>query len=283
MTTLRIGGVPEHFNFPFHLAMQEGLFEREGIDLQWQEFPDGTGAMCKALRNDVIDLAVTLPAGLIKDIALGNPSKIIQNYVSSPLVWGVHVDAKSEFKNIEDLENKRVAISRFGSGSHIMAFVQAQKMGWDISRLEFVIVATIEGAIKALQAGEADYFMWEHFTTKPIVDAGIFRRVSDFPSPWSTFVIAAKEDCITNHKSELSNFLAVINTVTADFKKIPSINHTLSNTYGQKIEDIDSWLKQTKWSQNQFSIEECQYVQNYLLELDILTVNRSPESYLTQI
>ncbi|HBO30887.1 MAG TPA: ABC transporter substrate-binding protein, partial [Leeuwenhoekiella sp.] len=26
MTTIRIGGVPEHFNLPIHLCIEEGLF-----------------------------------------------------------------------------------------------------------------------------------------------------------------------------------------------------------------------------------------------------------------
>ncbi|MGB5462344.1 MAG: ABC transporter substrate-binding protein, partial [Aureibaculum sp.] len=51
MTTLTIGGVPEHFNLPWHLAIEEGKFTNEGIDLKWKEFPDGTGAMNKALRD----------------------------------------------------------------------------------------------------------------------------------------------------------------------------------------------------------------------------------------
>ena len=29
MKTIRIGGVPEHFNLPWHLAMEEGNFEKE--------------------------------------------------------------------------------------------------------------------------------------------------------------------------------------------------------------------------------------------------------------
>jgi hypothetical protein len=45
----------------------------------------------------------------------GNPTKIVQVYVESPLIWD-HVAAKSPYKTISDLENKN-AISRLGSGS----------------------------------------------------------------------------------------------------------------------------------------------------------------------
>jgi TRAP-type uncharacterized transport system substrate-binding protein len=53
----------------------------------------------------------------VKDIVAGNPSKIVQVYVESPLIWGIHV-ANSKYKTVSDLEDTKVAISRQGSGSH---------------------------------------------------------------------------------------------------------------------------------------------------------------------
>ncbi len=270
MQTIRLGGVPEHFNMPVHLAIAQNLFSNKDIDVQWVEFPDGTGAMNKALRAGKIDLAIILTEGITRDIANGNPSKIIQNYVSSPLSWGVHVDAKSDFKTIDDLEGKRVAISRMGSGSHIMAYVQALKKGWDTTNLQLVEIGTVDKAIEALANGKADYFMWEHFTTKPLVDKGIFRNVGDFPTPWSSFVIAATDVFIANQKESIGVFLQVLNAVTAQFKEIGGIERTVAENYGQKIEDVQIWLSGTTWSQEQISEEEIKIVQNRLLELKMI-------------
>lgn len=270
MQKIRIGGVPEHFNLPWHLAMEEGLFEQKGIDLKWIDFPDGTGAMNRALRADEIDMAVILTGGVIKDIAHGNPSKILQLYVSSSLLWGVHVAAESPFENIDQLQYATAAISRYGSGSHVMAYVQAKQRGWDTNALQFKEVQTLDHAVKALTEGEADYFMWEHFTTKPIVDAGIFRRLGDFPTPWSCFVIAGREDFISKNQQIVSEVLKVINTVTADFKKIPSIDRTLAHRYEQKLSDIQKWLGITTWSQQQISLEEISLVQARLLDLKMI-------------
>ena len=90
--------------------------------------------MCKALRSGDVDIAIVLTEGIIKDIINGNPSKITQVFVKSPLIWGIHVGAKSKFKTINDLEHATVAISRFGSGSHLMAIVNAYNNGWDIEQ-----------------------------------------------------------------------------------------------------------------------------------------------------
>ncbi|MFT4831803.1 MAG: sulfonate transport system substrate-binding protein, partial [Psychroserpens sp.] len=118
MKTVKIIGVPEHFNFPWHLAIEEGAFEARGIDLQWVDIPEGTGKMCQMLQDGATDLAIILTEGIVKSIVEGNPVKIVQKYIESPLLWGIHVGAKSKYKHINDLENTKAAISRYGSGSH---------------------------------------------------------------------------------------------------------------------------------------------------------------------
>lgn len=275
--TLKIGGVPEHFNLPWHLALEEGLFLKEGVHVEWVEFPEGTGAMNKALRAREIDAAVILTGGVIKDIANGNPSKIVQLFVSSPLQWGVHVSAKSNYKEIDELENATAAISRFGSGSHVMAYVQARQRDWDTNSLQFEVVNTLENAVEALAEGKADYFMWEHFTTKPIVDAGVFRRLGDFPTPWSCFVVAAHDEVIQNDSAVLKIVLDVVNRITRDFKNIPSIDRTLALRYEQKLEDIQKWLSMTTWSQEQITEQEIMRVQGRLLDLKMITKKLTPE------
>ena len=42
MTTIKVAGVPEHFNLPWHLAIENGAFTQEDIDLQWQDYPGGS-------------------------------------------------------------------------------------------------------------------------------------------------------------------------------------------------------------------------------------------------
>ena len=270
MKTIKIAGVPEHFNLPWHLAIENGDFEKENIDLQWTDVPEGTGKMCQMLRDGETDIAVILTEGIVKDIVAGNPSKIVQVYVESPLIWGIHVAANSNYKTLADLENKKVAISRLGSGSQLMAYVNADNQGWKTDNLEFEIVNTIDGAVEALTNGTADYFMWERFMTKPLVDKGIFRRIADCPTPWPCFVIAVREEVLEKNPVLISKILAIINQTTQEFKDIPSIDKTLASNYHQKIEDIQEWLSLTKWSQKPLSAEMLNKVQNQLFQLKII-------------
>jgi ABC-type nitrate/sulfonate/bicarbonate transport system substrate-binding protein len=268
--TIKIVGVPEHFNLPWHLCIENGEFEETGIDLQWTDVPEGTGKMCQMLRNGETDIAVILTEGIVKDIVAGNPSKIVQVFVKSPLNWGIHVDAKSNYQHLSDLENKKVAISRLGSGSHLMAYVNAQNQSWKTNELQFEIVNTIGGAVTALQNETADYFMWEKFMTKPLVDSGTFRRIGECPTPWPCFVIAVRNEFLAENPESISLLLDIINATTLEFKTIPSINRTLAIRYNQKIEDINEWLSQTQWSQSTCSPETLNKVQNQLFELSLI-------------
>src|SRR5574343_1334191 len=249
MKTVRIAGVPEHFNLPWHLCIENGEFEAVGIDLQWTDVPEGTGKMCQLLRDNETDIAVILTEGIVKDIVGGNPSSIVQTYVDSPLIWGIHVAAQSQYQTLSDLENTKVAISRYGSGSHLMADVNAQNQQLNTENLQFEVVNTIAGAVEALTHGKADYFMWERFMTQPLVDKGVFRRVADCPTPWPCFVIAVRNEFLESNRQTIALLLEIINNTTIEFKEIPSIDRTLATKYNQKLEDIQTWLSHNKWAQ----------------------------------
>lgn len=270
MKSLRIAGVPEHFNFPWYKAISEGRFAAKGLDLQWTDVPEGTGKMCQMLRDGDTDVAVILTEGIIKDIIAGNPSRIVQIYVQSPLIWGIHVAYGSDFQCITQLEGKKAAISRPGSGSQLMAYVNADQRGWDPESLTFETVHTIDGAVEALKDGRADYFMWERFMTKPLVDNGTFRRLGDCPTPWPCFVIAVREEWLENDPDAIRTLLVTINDVTKTFKEIPGIDALLAQRFHQKIDDIREWLSLTQWSQKPFTEEMLNNVQIKLWKLSVV-------------
>ncbi len=270
MKKINIIGVPEHFNFPWHLAIEEGAFEARGIDLQWTDVPEGTGKMCQLLESNKADIAIILTEGILKSITEGNPSKIVQTYIASPLTWGIHVGANSSFNALDELKGTKAAISRYGSGSHLMAYVNAEQQGWNTNDLQFEVINNLDGAVTALTDGKADYFMWEHFTTKPLVTDGTFRRVADCPTPWPCFVIAASEKMLSEEEAVLKHILEIINNYTIDFKQIPSIDRTLANRYEQELEDIQTWLSKTQWSEGLIKEATITKVQDQLLSLDII-------------
>lgn len=281
MLNLTIGGVPEHFNYPWYVTLKNKEYTKYNINLRWKDFPGGTGQMNAALRNSEIDIAIILTEGIIKDIGEGNPSKILQTFVKSPLIWGIHVANNSSFNQISDLENATIAISRFGSGSHLMAIVNAYNQGWDVSKLKFKVIGDLQGGIDALTNGEADYFMWEHFTTKPLVDKGIFRRVEDCPTPWPCFVVAVRNEVLKNNFKEVKEVLEIINYQIKDFKKIDNIDKILAKRYGQKLKDIQQWLKITEWNDGKpITKNLIARIQNKMVQFNVIEEKKNSGEFI---
>lgn len=280
MKKVNIVGVPEHFNLPWHMALEDSAFLNRGIDLNWTDVPEGTGKMSELLQTGEADLAVILTEGIIKSISAGNTVRIVQEYVASPLVWGIHVGAKSSYTSMQELSEAPSAISRLGSGSHLMSYVNAEKNGWNPHTIDFKTINNLDGAVDYLSKFPDTYFLWEYFTTKPLVDSGVFKLIDRIPTPWPCFVIAANTNWLAHNGSILQHVLEVINTYTKEFKKIPSINRTIAVRYNQEIEDVDTWLSITKWGQEQLSELTLQNVQKRLDALQLLEQLLPPKEIL---
>ena len=245
---IRIGGVPEHFNLPIHLANERGDFNKSGISISWTDFYGGTGQMTKALREDEIDICLLLTEGIIADIIKGNPSKIISDYVITPLTWGIHTGLKNVLQHDDLIFDKRHAISRFGSGSHLMSIVNANSKGQIITPDQFTVINDINGALESLTNLETDVFYWEKYTTKPYVDSGQIRRIGEYVTPWPCFVIAASDKVLTKHPKVIVKMLEIIHDSCMSFMKDNSVIPIASERYEQKPEDIERWYHSTEWA-----------------------------------
>lgn len=245
---VRVGGVPEHFNIAWHLAIEEGSFDKCGIDIEWVNVPGGTGAMCQMLRNGDIDMAIALTEGVISDIIHGNPSKIVQFFVNSPLRWGIYTGANNELQNLENIEGRKYAISRFKSGSHLMAYVNAARLGIKIIEDDFVIIGNLEGARKALASQQADLFMWEKFTTKPFVDSGEFKFLGECRTPWPCFVVVATDEFINNQNESLHEVLDIINQSCHDLKSNQEAVDLIAWRYQIKLADAMQWFSELEYA-----------------------------------
>jgi sulfonate transport system substrate-binding protein len=270
-TTVKIGGVPEHFNYPWHKAIEEGKFSQHEIEVQWSDYPGGTGALVQDLADKKLDMAVLLTEGAVAAASKGSNFKLLHYTVKSPLVWGIHTGMKSGLQSISDIPGKTFAISRFGSGSHLMAIVQALLNDWPLNHMNWLEVKNLDGAKKALLANEADVFLWERFMTKPLVDEGSFRLLGLLPTPWSSFVLVVRQDFLAEQAkavAQISSELLAVQKHLKEEKELPGI---LAHRYGLQQEDVLTWLDQTTWEQeNLLPEKEIDEVSECLLRAGVL-------------
>jgi sulfonate transport system substrate-binding protein len=247
-STIKLGGVPEHFNLPWHLAMEKGEFKKRQLNVSWTDFPGGTGQMCKALREDEVDVCVLLTEGVLADILNGNPSKVISQYVKTPLIWGIHTGAENPLQKGDNYYSKEYAISRNGSGSHLMAIVDAHTNGHKLNNTQFNVIKDINGALDSLSKQETDVFFWEKYTTKPYVEKGILRRISEFVTPWPCFVVVATDKILKEQPDNVVRILRTIHDSCDFFMQDNNVIEQVSERYGLLREDAEAWYHNTEWA-----------------------------------
>lgn len=281
MKTLRITGVPEHFNYPFRLLFEEQPFLKKGIRIEWKEESRGSGQMNLDLRNDDTDLAILLTESFLKDFEAGNPSKIIGFHVTSPLIWGIHAGENSSIYSLSDLKEKKILVSRMGSGSHLMALALAKQEGWHPEELSFEIVGNMEGAEKVMNEGSEGIFLWEKYTTAPKVAQGVMRRIGEIPSPWPCFVLVASEKALAEFGEILIEVRDEIYRISEKLTSKEHLPELLANEYTLNPIDVADWLGQTVWcTQSSVSKRVMEKSIQKMIELNILRGNLDLASFL---
>ena len=242
----------EHFSTPLHFAQKHF-----GLNADITPFPTGTGAMTASLKDNSIDVAIGLTEGFVADLgktAAKQESpvyKLVGTYVNSPLCWAVSVGNKSSINDISGLKDKRVGVSRIGSGSYVMSYVLADEQGWlSSSKSPFEVVPL--GDFAALRKGvnegdQADFFMWEHFTTKKYYDNGELKRIGEIYTPWPSWMIAARDAT----DKRLETMAEKINNGVVWFKEKrgDSVEH-ITNTMEYSKADAEAWLETVSFNDN---------------------------------
>ena len=231
---LRVGGVPEHFNYPLRLASKAAA-----APFAWTEYAGGSGEMATALREGELDVAILLTEAAALFAHKGEVT-ILGAYTTTPLCWGVHASAA---RPAPALDAATYGVSRFGSGSHIMALVDARGRGAPPPAFE--VVRDLAGARDALASGAADVFMWEKFTTKPLVDSGEWVRVAEVPTPWPCFTLVATKDAARDRAADIGDTLRAVRGRSL---AMPDLAADVAADYGLQVEDAATWLATVGWS-----------------------------------
>jgi sulfonate transport system substrate-binding protein len=247
-TLLRIGGVPEHFNLPWQLAAERDIFSNHKINMAWTVYAGGTGAMTKALQSGELDVAILLTEGFLAAADQGLKAKIAKVYIDTPLVWGIYSGIGSRRHALDHSNHPRMAISRKGSGSHLMATIDAHQRGASFNEEQWIIVNSLHGAMESLARNETQYFYWEKFMTRPFVHQGIVNLVGEFSAPWSSFLIVVSEQALATKADKIQTMLQVMNAECISFKQDNASPIYLGKRFDMSLAEARQWLRTTQWN-----------------------------------
>lgn len=143
-----------------------------------------------------------------------------------------------------------------------MGFVLADQQGWlaDATTAassapspyaDFVVLNTFENLRNAVNSGDADFFMWEHFTSKRYYDSGEIRKVGEIYTPWSSWKIVASTQLTQNGQldARLHTLFEKLDQGIKHFgeNKQEAIAY-ISTELDYSAEDAEEWIKTVKFS-----------------------------------
>ncbi len=276
MERISIGGVDEHFNYPWKKVVEAQRLQSLGIDLRWIDVPGGTGDMTGMLDRGELDMAVLLTEGLIPYLLRHRKVYLLKFHVKSPLRWGIHVANDGPVKQPEAIFSHRFAISRPGSGSQLMAQVHARNKGLRLRDDQFVTVGSLQGGLEALQQKKAEIFLWEKFTTQPFLETYSLHCIDEVPTPWPSFALAVNRERWNANPEKIRAIAQAVSECIKELETASDTTSVIAQRYGLTFAATQRWLRETVWSKESgVSEKELATVLRSLVENGLLTADEA--------
>jgi ABC-type nitrate/sulfonate/bicarbonate transport system substrate-binding protein len=230
--------------------------------------------MLEALEKRELDLAILLTEGIAKHAICTGLTRIIGTFVDAPLPWGVHVSPNKAIGPMADLnaniENLTFGISRFGSGSHLMAIVHACSLGKRSP--QFKVVNTMAGARDAMVAGEIDVFLWDVTTADVHAREGAWKCIGTVSGDWPAFVFAVRSDVDETTLSKIRLFMAALESECSYMKSHQSDSvEYLQNKYSISPKQATEFISTIQWNARpEFSAQALETVTKSLAAAGII-------------
>ena len=154
-----------------------------------------------------------------------------------------------------------------------MGYVLAEDRGWLTPTVttgtdkdsaapysDFVVLNTFENLRNAVNKGEADFFMWEHFTSKKYYDSGEIRKVGEIYTPWSSWKIVASTKLVGEDGAVdpgVEDVLEKLNLGIKHFNdnKEEAVKY-ISTALDYSEEDARAWLKTVKFPERTQGVDQ---------------------------
>ena len=138
-----------------------------------------------------------------------------------------------------------------------MGFVLADTRGWlkapGDPPFEVVPLQTFAKLREAVNDSTADFFMWEHFTSKKYYDNREVKKIGEIYTPWSSWKIVSRD----SHDKRLEGLFEKINQGVGYFEKHhEEAVEYISTHLDYSAEDATEWLKTVKFAKDVKGVSE---------------------------
>jgi ABC-type nitrate/sulfonate/bicarbonate transport system substrate-binding protein len=190
---LRFNFTVGNYSLPYLVAYEEGIFKKNGIDLQ----PSITGELAERRNKSgiIIPPELVSPGGERSPFSLAGAAPAILRAATEPrplktVIIASNCDytdwvliSRKDITKPEQLKGKRIGYQTVGTISWFMALVFAKKMGWD--PVQDVSLISDAWNLDVLRDGSVDAIITTPITSIVAMAEGGFSALADFrDQPW---------------------------------------------------------------------------------------------------
>lgn len=174
-TKIKVGIIPSTDVAPLMVAVQEGIFKQEGLDVE-PVFLGGDGESMTSLLGGDVDVTFASYPVLVQAQQKGKVDvKIVaDSSAATPDVAAVVVKADSPLRGPKDLEGKKIGVSATGSMADLAVMTGMKAAKADTSGIQWKVM-NFPDMLPKLQTGELDAaFLVEPYVTVAQAQLGVW-------------------------------------------------------------------------------------------------------------
>jgi NitT/TauT family transport system substrate-binding protein len=152
--TIAVGGQGVLYHLPLVLADQLGYFRAEGLEVTVRDFSAGALAL-QAVQEGQADVCAGAFEHTLRQQVRGQAYRALVLQGRAPqLALGVSLRSLPAYKDLKDLEGRRIGVSSVGSSTHLAANLVLARAGMGPRDVVFVGVGSGTAAMNALRSGQ---------------------------------------------------------------------------------------------------------------------------------
>ena len=155
---------------PFWLAIDEGLFARQGLDIDAQ-FVGGSSAIIQAMTGGQYPIGLVGGGDVILNRLSGGDLLMVSTHNA---LFTIEAYAKPEIRAIADLKGKTIVVTRLGTSTYFAALSMLEYGGLKAEDVAFIQSGGVSESAAVLIAGQADAGMMGY-------PAGLRAQQAGFP------------------------------------------------------------------------------------------------------
>lgn len=136
---------------PLELGVEQGFYEEEGVDIEF-EFFEGHTQIVQAMAAGEVDVMSFNPSSIAIARSKGAEITIIGAHEPAPRGWTLDVMADSDIEEVTDLEGRQIGIADPGAATHFYTEAIADLHGIDVE----VLSLGAAGIPAGLEEGDVD-------------------------------------------------------------------------------------------------------------------------------